>query len=348
MRVDFRVNRSDIDTTFRDNAATVAEIQQWVERFTTDTIFTVNKVSVSGYASPEGPVKLNNSLARKRMDALRNIIYATPSTLSYVPLSLYSRVADSVDINGDTLSLDRLRYATVEFDYDEISETAEQVAEIPADTIDADTIAAVDESVAAPEPVVTAIAPAIAPVETRRPLYISLKSNMLYDALLIPSIGAEAYLGKMYSVSAEWSYAWWSCDRRHDYWRYYGGDIEVRRWFGRQAAEKPLTGHHIGLYAQIFTYDFEFGKKGQMGNKFNYGGGVEYGFSLPVARRINIDFTIGVGYIGGKYYEYVPIDGHYVWQATKRRNWFGPAKAEVSFVWLIGYGNTNRTKGGNR
>lgn len=182
----------------------------------------------------------------------------------------------------------------------------------------------------------------------RRPLYVSLKTNGLYDLLLIPSVGAEVWLGRMMSVNANWSYAWWSKNRRHNYWRYYGGDIAVRRWFGRKAAEKPLTGHHIGLYAQIMTYDFELGGKGYMGNKYNYGGGVEYGFSLPMARRFNIDFTVGVGYLGGEYYEYTPIDGHYVWQATKQRRWFGPTKAEVSLVWLIGYGNKNKPKGGNR
>jgi hypothetical protein len=69
---------------------------------------------------------------------------------------------------------------------------------------------------------------------------------------------------------------------------------------------------------------------------------------LPIARRLNIDFTIGVGYVGGKYYDYKPIDGHYVWQATKKRRWFGPTKAEISLVWLIGRGNSNKQKGGAR
>ena len=126
--------------------------------------------------------------------------------------------------------------------------------------------------------------------------------------------------------------------------------------FGKAAKEKPMTGHHLGLYASLFTYDFEVGGKGQIGgvpggtlwDEMNYMGGLEYGYSLPIARRFNIDFTLGVGYIGGKYYEYTPIDGHYVWQATKRRHFFGPTKLEVSLVWLIGYGNYNSKKGGRR
>ena len=245
--------------------------------------------------------------------------------------------------------LEELRYASVTFSYVQPEEITEALAGEFSDPV---CVTETEEmTVSEPERVASGdtVDSNYPPLSvSRRPLYVSLKTNGLYDLLLIPSVGAEVWLGRMMSVNANWSYAWWSKNRRHNYWRYYGGDIALRRWFGRKAAEKPLTGHHIGLYAQIMTYDFELGGKGYMGNKYNYGGGVEYGFSLPLARRFNIDFTVGVGYLGGEYYEYTPIDGHYVWQATKQRRWFGPTKAEVSLVWLIGYGNQNKPKGGKR
>ena len=53
---------------------------------------------------------------------------------------------------------------------------------------------------------------------------------------------------------------------------------------------------------------------GTLWDKMNWAAGVEYGYSLPVARRLNIDFTIGVGYWGGTYHEYKPVDDCYVWQ----------------------------------
>ena len=84
-----------------------------------------------------------------------------------------------------------------------------------------------------------------------------------------------------------------------------------------------------------------------MWDKLNYAIGVEYGYSLPISRRLNLDFTLGVGYWGGEYHEYIPSDGHYVWQSTKQRHWFGPTKAEVSLIWLIGRGNYNEKKGAN-
>lgn len=178
----------------------------------------------------------------------------------------------------------------------------------------------------------------------KKPWYVGVKTNMLYDALLVPNGGLEIYLGKNWSIDAYWMYAWWKSDRVHNYWRTYGGDVELRKWLGSAARRKPLTGHHIGAYAQIVTYDFELGGRGYLADRWSYAAGVSYGYSLPVAKRLNIDFSMGLGYMGGEYKEYLPQDGHYVWQSTKRRHWIGPTKAEISLVWLIGRGNTNRTR----
>ena len=185
---------------------------------------------------------------------------------------------------------------------------------------------------------------------------MAVKTNLLYDAALIPNIGVEFHLKNNWSLSAGWMYGWWKKDRIHWYWRAYGGDIAVRKWLGKAAREKPLTGHHLGIYGQVLTYDFEAGGRGYMGgepggtlfDRANFAGGVEYGYALPIARRLNLDFTIGIGYMGGKYYEYKPIDDCYVWQATKQRHYFGPTKLEVSLVWLLGRDNINKGKGGER
>lgn len=188
-----------------------------------------------------------------------------------------------------------------------------------------------------------------------KPFYMALKTNLLYDAALIPNLGAEFYLGRRWSLGGNWMYAGWRSERRHNYWRIYGGELEIRKYFGRRAVEKALAGHHLGLYGQMFTFDFEAGGTGYMGgkpggtlwDKMNYAVGIEYGYSLPVGRRLNLDFVLGVGYWGGEYQKYDPIDNHYLWKETRQRHWVGPTKAEVSLVWLIGRGNYNE-KGGKR
>lgn len=176
------------------------------------------------------------------------------------------------------------------------------------------------------------VATAAAPV---RPV-VAVKTNLLYDAGLIPNVGVEVPLGRGWSIGAEWMYAWWG-GRAHDrYWRTYGGDLEVRRYFGRRASERLLSGHHLGVYGQMTTYDFALGGRGYLNDRWSWGVGVEYGYSLPIGRRLNLDFGIGIGYLGGKYETYDPQDGHYVWQRTRHLRWVGPTKAEVSLVWLIG------------
>ncbi|MDE5661667.1 MAG: DUF3575 domain-containing protein [Muribaculaceae bacterium] len=168
----------------------------------------------------------------------------------------------------------------------------------------------------------------------------ALRTNLLYDALAVPNIGAELYLGRSFSLQGEWMYAWWSHRAGNFFWRIYGGDIGLRWWFGRLASERPLAGHHVGVYAQTLIWDFELGGRGYMGgvpggaiwNRANFGAGIEYGYSLPLNRCLNIDFCIGIGYIGGACREYIPQCGYYVWQSTRQLNYIGPTKVEISLV----------------
>ena len=262
-----------------------------------------------------------------------------PSLRNAVAMSLYLKSELRADNHGETVTVTTETETTAD---NNVNDNEPPV--LVADTITTDTVSVSSAAKADSIPLFR---------DKGRKLYMSLSTNMLYDALLLPNIGIEYYIGKNWSVNANWLYGWWDRSKRHRYWRAYGGDISVRKWLGSAAARKPLSGHHIGIYAQMLLYDFEFGNKGQMGGmpggkiweQANYGAGVEYGLSLPVHRHINIDFSLGIGYIGGKYYEYRPEDGHYIWLGTKKRRLFGPTKAQISFVWLIGHDNIN-TKGG--
>lgn len=191
---------------------------------------------------------------------------------------------------------------------------------------------------------------------TRPNRYFAVKTNMLFDAALVPNIGVEVYAGKNISVFGDWMYGWWDRDARHRYWRIYGGELGARWWFGSKAEAKPLTGHHVGIYAGVLTFDFECGGTGYMGGKPGgtlwdrclVNSGFEYGYSLPVSSRLNIDFTIGLGLLAGNYIKYFPFDNDYYREKEYKMRFFGPTKAEISLVWLLGHGNTNSRKGGEK
>ena len=177
--------------------------------------------------------------------------------------------------------------------------------------------------------------------------YFALKSNLLYDALLVPNLSLEASIGSGWTLGAGGMLAWWSKDAKHRYWRIYGGDLEIRKYFGTLSKSKPLQGHHLGIYGDFLTYDFEFGAKGYQ-SKATYAAGIRYGYSHPIGKRLNLDFALGIGYLHSNYKTYVPRDGCYVYQETKKRKWLGPTQAEISLVWLLGKGNTNNKKGGKK
>ena len=184
-------------------------------------------------------------------------------------------------------------------------------------------------------------------VETKVP-FMALRTNILYDAFVVPNIGVEVGLPQHFTIGFDWFGNWIASDKHHLYWQGYGGYLTLRYYFGKRAEHWPFTGHHVGIYGSGLTYDIELGGKGYQASKFGFGGGVEYGYSLPLADHWCMDFTLGVGYQGGEYKTYQPTNdgtGHYEWLATYQRHWWGPTKAEVSIKWLIG---PVHTKGGRR
>ena len=185
-------------------------------------------------------------------------------------------------------------------------------------------------------------------------LWMDIRTNMLFDIAAVPNLGAEFYLGKNFSILADWMYGWWSSNHRHRYWQIYGGGLGARWYFGRKADAKPLTGHHLGVYGSALIFDFEWGSTGYMGGKPGgtlwdrclVNSGIEYGYSLPIGSHLNIDFSIGLGYLGGNYIKYFTFDNDYYREKEYKMHFFGPTKAEISLVWLLGRGNSNNRKGG--
>ena len=175
------------------------------------------------------------------------------------------------------------------------------------------------------------------------PNMIHLSTNMLYDAALVPNVGVEYAFGRHWSAKVNAMYAWWSNDSRHRYWRVAGATVEMRRWFGTNVDAFELRGHHMGAYLGAYRYDFELGDTGNMAD-FNYGIGVSYGYSMPIARKLSLDLGVSVGYIGGKYTKYDYEYECYMWKADMRRNYFGVTRAEASLVWHIELGR----KGGEK
>lgn len=174
-----------------------------------------------------------------------------------------------------------------------------------------------------------------------------LTTNLLYDAALVPNIGVGIGVTDRVTLLADWMYARWSNRDKRRYWRIYGGDVEARYRIGNSHKRSPLGGHHVGVYGSMACYDFQTGRdhKGVLSDKYNYVVGLSYTYSLPVATRLHVDFSLGVGYLWGIYKKHTPIDDCDVWLSTNKLRWFGPTRAGVSLVWMFGKAYNDR-KGG--
>ena len=179
------------------------------------------------------------------------------------------------------------------------------------------------------------------------PLRLSAKSNLLYDVALMPNIGIEVAVGKQLTIAASGTYGWLEGWPWHKNIRVVTGDIGVNYWFGKDTNQLMHRGFHIGPYAAVYRYDFLFGDEGQQA-KANWGAGVALGYSVPVSPEISFDFSLGLGYVGGKYKEYDVVNDvfeRFVWKADKVRHYVGPTKLEVALVWHL-FGP--KKKGGER
>lgn len=193
--------------------------------------------------------------------------------------------------------------------------------------------------------------------DRKRPFLMAIKTNMLYDVLLTPNLAVEFYLGRKWSIEGEFNYVWWKYDQTH-FQRIEWGGFEVRRWIGNRYSS-PLSGWFVGVYGLTGNYDIMYKSTGQKSSRTGTKSrensglhdltstvGIAGGYSLPVGKRLNLEFELGVGYLWGRYdtYEYDPKYNDYHYMETYKRSFWGPTKIEVSLSWLIG----NARKGGLR
>lgn len=72
--IDFVVNRTDIRPDYRGNRAELAKIQATIDSVRNDADIQVQKITIKGFASPEGGYQNNDRLAAGRTEALKNYV----------------------------------------------------------------------------------------------------------------------------------------------------------------------------------------------------------------------------------------------------------------------------------
>ena len=172
---------------------------------------------------------------------------------------------------------------------------------------------------------------------------IGFKTNLLYGSYAqSPNLGVEIGLTDHLTVDISGGYNWFNLDgsknqnKKKVHWmiqpeaRYYLTETFKGHFFGLHGlySQYNIGGHNLPLL--LGKGSKEFRHEGWLA-----GGGLSYGYQLPLAKNLNVEFNIGVGYAHLKYDKYLcPKCGEKI-EGGVQKHYFGPTKAGISLIWIM-------------
>lgn len=70
----YKINVATLSTALNGNSGELAELNRFVENVMNDSLMMVKSVDITGYASPDGPLKFNQTLAKNRAQNFKNYV----------------------------------------------------------------------------------------------------------------------------------------------------------------------------------------------------------------------------------------------------------------------------------
>lgn len=177
---------------------------------------------------------------------------------------------------------------------------------------------------------------------------IGVKTNALYLATSTPNIGLEYAFADRFSLELEGGYNPWTLDGdRNMKVKHFLVSPEVRYWFC-----EAFNGHFIGINANYTLFNlsgvdvpavfFPSARsamvledlKNRRSEGWAAGAGLTYGCVWPIARRWNLECTVGLGYW---YTDYDKFESRKcgLFQEHVSHGAFGPTALGISFIYLI-------------
>lgn len=171
---------------------------------------------------------------------------------------------------------------------------------------------------------------------------VGLKSNLIYDALLTPTLGVEVGLAPKWSIDVSGSLNAWTVNNKS--WKQWMVQPEARYWFCQRFA-----GHFMGLHA--LGGQFNFGNLNIGGNNFlgtnlkqleNHrlqgwmvGAGIAYGYSWILSKHWNLEAELGLGWVYTRYDVFICYGCGRKIKENVPHNYVGPTKAALNIIYVF-------------
>ena len=366
IEVHFRFDKSQLDLGYMGNDRAFARFAQVVDSI---GLHMIDSVVIVSQSSPEGVYEHNVKLSRRRAATMRQAIesrhpelsdrlFVHPDGESWERLRDYvvkdkrmkQKTIDQVlaIIDDNTISIATKKWRMeqqpiyrylIQTYYPRIRNSVFCVIyfDIPAPVAGIDKPAALEVEL----PVILEERPPRIEYTTRKPL-ISVRTNLLYDAGTALNVGAELYLGKRWSLLADYAFPWWKADSRHLYFQMLNGGLEARRYFDKRSGH---AGHYLSAYGHANLYDLSFNAEDAWQGE-GWGVGLGYGYVWRPWRhhdRWKMEAFIRFGYyqsLFDPYHAGDPYKGKYYYdwdgpvedftRRNHRLHWFGPTGVGVT------------------
>lgn len=378
-------DRIDLQEDYLDNALQMARIRDILARSPR-----IDSIAIYAYASPEGAPHRNDWLARRRAEVARDFILANlPNDSVLLPQNIilhpmgenWEGLYEELDANYHLMNRDRvmkimradiptetkkwrLKQLDNGFTYNWIIRhhmpalrvatwlcVYQPIPEFVADTM---------PDIRVEMPTLPELEPLpVTEVSRNKKTILALKTNLLYDALSLVNYSIEVPIGERFSALWYHQFPWWTWGQADNQYciRFLSIGGEGRWWFkpmprpqmGKSVQRDRLMGHFVGVYAESGKWDFEWGRDiCHQGEHWSVG--LSYGYSMPLGRRLNMEFSLSLGYASIAYRGYTPSENYEIlWRdPAKQGRWhyFGPTKVQVSLVYPILL--TTKKKGGSK
>ncbi|MCH5217340.1 MAG: DUF3575 domain-containing protein [Muribaculaceae bacterium] len=186
------------------------------------------------------------------------------------------------------------------------------------------------------------MAVALAAVAPLRAQHVAIKTNLLYDALLTPTLGLEFGLAPKWTLDISGSLNAWTVNNKR--WKQWNVQPEARYWFCQR-----FSGSFLGLHAIGGQFNFgnlNFGGYNFLGTNLKQledhrlqgwmaGAGIAYGYDWILSKHWNLEAEIGIGWIYTRYDVFKCQGCGQKIEDNVPHNYVGPTKAAVNLIYLF-------------
>lgn len=169
-----------------------------------------------------------------------------------------------------------------------------------------------------------------------------IKTNLLYDAALSPTLGLEFGLAPKWSLDISGTFNNWEVNDKR--WKQWMVQPEFRYWFCQRFSGSFFAMHAIG--GQYNFGNLNFGGRNFLGTDLKQlenhrlqgwmaGAGIGYGYSWILSKHWNIEAEIGIGWIFTRYDKFNCDKCGKKIESDKPHNYYGPTKAAVDLIYYF-------------